>query len=104
MIEWASLWERGCVRRGRPQRAREELLMEEVVKAVVKEIGSTFQASGAELEVRQITQDLVKIAVVFGPEPCRACIVSAEVIEAILTNVLEARLGHPINVIVKEVG
>jgi len=78
--------------------------MEEIVKAVVGELRPAFQANGGDLEIREVTQNLVKIDLVIGPTTCRECLLPPQTIEDMLAGLLNAQLGREIKVVVEEAG
>jgi Fe-S cluster biogenesis protein NfuA len=82
---------------------RRLVLMEEVVKAIVEDLRQIFQVNGADLEAREITQDLVRVAVIFGPAACHECLLPSDRIEETLAGLVKARVGHDVKVIVEEV-
>jgi hypothetical protein len=78
--------------------------MKEVVETVLEGLRPAFQANGADLELKEIVQDSVKIDVVFGPDACRDCVLPPEMLGPTFAQLLGAQLGRPIAVVVGEVG
>jgi Fe-S cluster biogenesis protein NfuA len=77
-------------------------MVEETVQAILEGLRPAFQANGADLELREITADSVRVHILFGPDACRECILPPESLEPTITNILTAQLGHQINVVVEE--
>ncbi len=76
--------------------------MEEIVQAILEGLRPAFQANGADLELREITADSVRVGIVFGPDACRTCILPPESLEPTIAQILAAQLGHKVNVVVEE--
>jgi Fe-S cluster biogenesis protein NfuA len=76
--------------------------MEEVVRAVVEGLRPAFQANGADLDLKEVSEDAIRIEIVFGPGACRECVLPAEMIQPTFAQILEAQLGHPVKIVVEE--
>ncbi len=76
--------------------------MEETVKIVLEGLRPAFQANGADLELREITPDSVRVGIVFGPDACRTCVLPPESLEPTIAHVLTAHLGREVKVVVEE--
>jgi hypothetical protein len=78
--------------------------LEETVKAILEGLRPSFQVNGADLELRELSQNSVHIDIIFGPEACRECILPPETLQPMFIRLLEPRLGHSIEVVIEEVG
>jgi Fe-S cluster biogenesis protein NfuA len=76
--------------------------LEETVKALLEGLRPSFQVNGADLRLGELSQDSVRIDIIFGPEACRECILPRESLQPMFARLLEAQLGYSIDVIVQE--